>query len=85
MRFLTDSLHGLGFDYVPSHGNFVQVVLSCEDEAVALTDELLRQGVIIRHLAGFGLPHCVRISAGTPEANQRRVEGIGHLTRSLSL
>jgi histidinol-phosphate aminotransferase len=74
MRFLTDSLRELGFDYVPSHANFVQVVLSCEDEALALTEDLLRHGVIIRHLAGFGLPHCVRISAGTPEANQRCVE-----------
>jgi histidinol-phosphate aminotransferase len=30
-------------------------------------DGLLREGVIVRPLAGFGAPGAVRITAGTPE------------------
>lgn len=76
IRFLTDSLRQLDLDVVPSEANFVMVPLANAEFAARLTEELLQQGVIIRPLAAFGLPHCVRISSGTDEENQMCVEAL---------
>lgn len=67
---LTRGLRDLGFDIVPSAGNFVMVVLKDENHAKALFQSLLERGVIIRPLAATGLSHCLRISVGTPEENE---------------
>jgi histidinol-phosphate aminotransferase len=52
------------------------VVLPGAEQVVQLNRELLAQGVIVRPLAAFGLPNCVRISTGTDEDNQRCVEAM---------
>jgi histidinol-phosphate aminotransferase len=55
-----------GYDVVAgSMGNFVYVEVG--DDAQALFDALLRQGVIVRPLAGFGAPHAIRVTVGTPD------------------
>jgi histidinol-phosphate aminotransferase len=76
LKFLTNSLRGLGLTVVPSEANFVMLPLAAAEEATRLTTNLLKQGIIIRPLASFGLPDCVRISTGTDEDNQRCVEAI---------
>lgn len=76
IRFLTDSLRGLGLSVVSSDTNFVMVVLSSEEQAKQLTHDLLTQGVIVRPLKSFGLPNCIRISTGTDEDNQRCVSAV---------
>lgn len=76
LTFLAESLHALGFEVVPSAANFVMVVLENEEQAQAIFDSLLRQGVIVRPLKSTGLPHCLRISVGTEEENQICVEAL---------
>jgi histidinol-phosphate aminotransferase len=76
LKSLTRGLREAGIAVVPSEANFVMAPLSNEAQAMQLTEDLLRQGVIIRPLASFGLPHCVRISTGTDEDNDRCVEAI---------
>lgn len=76
LKYLTTSLREIGLTVVPSEANFVMLVLPGPDHAARLTHELLTQGIIIRPLASFGLPNCVRISTGTAEDNQRCVEAI---------
>ncbi len=46
-------------------GNFLYVEIGAE--APRLYDALLREGVIVRPLAGFGAPAATRVSVGTPE------------------
>ena len=59
-------LRNAGYDVVAgSFGNFVYVEVG--DEAQTLFDALLRQGVIVRPLAGFGAPDAIRITVGTPD------------------
>jgi histidinol-phosphate aminotransferase len=59
-------LAGSGYDVVPGAvGNFVFVPL--EDDGQVVFDALLRQGVIVRPLAGFGAPQAIRITVGTPD------------------
>src|SRR5258708_6599353 len=82
LKLLTRGLREAGIAVVPSEANFVMAPLANEAQAMQLTEELLRQGVIIRPLASFGLPHCIRISTGTDEDNDRCVEAIHKAWRS---
>jgi histidinol-phosphate aminotransferase len=79
LKFLTDGLREIGLTVVPSEANFVMVVLPDAAQAAQLTTDLLKQGIIIRPLAGWGLPNCIRISTGTDDDNQRCVETIQKL------
>jgi histidinol-phosphate aminotransferase len=59
-------LRDAGYDVAgPAAGNFLYVEIG--DDAQAFFDALLRQGVIVRPLAGFGAPHAVRITVGTAD------------------
>ena len=51
----------------PALGNFVYAEVG---DGRALFEQLLRQGVIVRPLAGFGAPSAIRVSVGTPEENE---------------
>jgi histidinol-phosphate aminotransferase len=75
-RFLTESLKGLAFRVVPSEANFLMVELNSKAEADLVFENLLRQGIIVRSVASFGLPHCLRISIGTMEENELCVEAL---------
>ncbi len=46
--------------------NFVYADIG-EDDARPLFEALLRQGVIVRPLSGFGAPGAIRVTVGTPE------------------
>jgi histidinol-phosphate aminotransferase len=59
-------LREAGYDVAgPAVGNFLFVDLG--EDARTFFDALLRQGVIVRPLAGFGAPEGVRITVGTPD------------------
>jgi histidinol-phosphate aminotransferase len=79
LKFLTDGLREIGLNVIPSEANFVMVVLPGAAQAAQLTTDLLEQGIIIRPLASFGLPNCVRISTGTDDDNQRCVDAMQKL------
>jgi histidinol-phosphate aminotransferase len=49
----------------PAVGNFVYFEVG--EDASALFERLLHEGVIVRPLAGFGAPEAVRVTVGTPE------------------
>jgi histidinol-phosphate aminotransferase len=79
LHLLTRSLRELAMTVVPSEANFIMVVLANADQASQLVRELLMQGIIVRPLAGFGLPNCIRISTGTDEDNQRCIDAISKI------
>lgn len=58
-----------GLDYIPSKGNFITVDL--KQTAQPIYQKLLENGVIVRPIAGYGLPNHLRISIGLPEENDR--------------
>jgi histidinol-phosphate aminotransferase len=70
LHYLTTSLEAIGLHAVPSDANFVMIVLPDGRTATRIFEQLLPQGVVVRPLAAFGLPHCLRISTGTDEDNQ---------------
>jgi histidinol-phosphate aminotransferase len=76
LKFFSAAFGELGFIAVPSDANFVMLALPSPEQADQLTRELLMQGIIVRPLRSFGLPHCIRISTGTDEDNQRAVDAM---------
>ena len=75
-HWLIPALRELSLTVVPTDANFVMVPLESEAQVTEFYDDLLHEGVIIRPLKGFGLPHCVRITIGTQKENERLVEVI---------
>ncbi len=69
MEFLRAGLESRGARFVPSVTNFVLVET---DKAGAVWYQaLLRHGVIVRPVAGYGLPKAFRLSVGCREENER--------------
>ena len=68
MRQIEAGATALGLDYIPSHGNFITVRVG---KAAEIFKRLLKRGVIVRPVAGYGLPEHLRVSIGTPEENER--------------
>ena len=58
-----------GLSYIPSQANFI--MLDLQQAAAPIYQALLHKGVIVRPLAGYGLPNHLRISIGLPAENQR--------------
>jgi len=73
MTQLTDAFARLGLDWIPSRGNFVTVKVG---DAAGVNLSLLKQGVIVRPIGGYGLPEWLRVSIGLPEENQRFIDAL---------
>lgn len=73
-KFLSKAFSELGYAWIPSWANFIMLALQSEARVNDLTEFLLRNGVIVRPLKAFGLPHCLRVSIGLPKENERCVE-----------
>ncbi|WP_303819261.1 histidinol-phosphate transaminase [Actinobacillus minor] len=58
-----------GLEYIPSKGNFITI--DFKQLAAPIYEALLREGVIVRPIAGYGMPNHLRISIGLPEENDR--------------
>jgi histidinol-phosphate aminotransferase len=69
MTFLASLCSQLGLAFTPSEGNFLMIDL--RRPAGPVYEALLREGVIVRPLGGFGRPTCIRVTIGTPEENER--------------
>jgi histidinol-phosphate aminotransferase len=65
----------------PALGNFLYVEVG---DGRAVFDQLLREGVIVRPLAGFGAPEAIRVSVGTEEENAVFAAALGHVLSGVS-
>jgi histidinol-phosphate aminotransferase len=66
---LEATLREHGLEPVPGAvGNFLYVELG--EDAQPLFDALLREGVIVRPLGGFGAPGAIRVTVGTRDENE---------------
>ncbi len=66
-----------GMEPAPSVGNFVYVDTGAD--GTVLFEQLLREGVIVRPLAGFGSPTAIRVSVGTPEELEVLAAALAHV------
>jgi len=72
-RFLYRELERLKIEYVPSETNFFLINVG---EGERVFHALLKKGVIVRNMAGYGLPQYIRITIGTQEENALFLEAL---------
>ncbi len=66
---LADALRQRGWFVHPSQANFLLVEFGAGTAAIEAA--LLAQGVVVRPMAGYGLPDCLRITVGEAGENRR--------------
>lgn len=66
---LAAALRDRGLFVYPSQTNFLLVEFG--SDSARIEHALLERGVVLRPMAGYGLPECLRISVGTPDENRR--------------
>ena len=64
---LTDALRALGITVHPSEGNFILADFGTPARAAAADAALRARGLIVRAMAAYSLPHCLRVTIGTAE------------------
>jgi histidinol-phosphate aminotransferase len=72
LRQLEEGARSLGLNFIPSHGNFLTMrVAQGGKSAAEIYKRLLRRSVIVRPIAGYGLPEHLRVTVGTAAENDR--------------
>ena len=90
LPWLAAELAKLSLKPLPSVGNFVSVGFGSKERAAAANDWLMKDGLIPRMIAGYGMPEYLRITIGTdatdgamqrPSLPPRRGRAAGHSHR----
>jgi len=78
-EWLSREVERLGLPVTPSIGNFLLIHFHEEKErSAAAADAFLRQrGLVLRRVAGYGLPNALRMSVGSEAANRLFIEVLG--------
>jgi len=79
MSVLTEAFRRLELPFVPSAANFILLRVG---QGLAVYEALLRQGVIVRPMDGYGLPEYLRVTIGLPEENARFIEALETVLRA---
>ncbi len=62
-----------GFEYIESYTNFITLCFDERYQSTQIALDLLKQGMIVRDLAGYGM-NAIRVTVGTPQENDRFFE-----------
>ena len=76
---LAEGLRGRGWFVHPSQANFLLVEFGANTPAIEAA--LLAQGVVVRPMAGYGLPECLRITVGNADENRRLLGALDKIAR----
>lgn len=69
LKYIIEGITAMGLGHIPSRGNFVSIDL--KREGLPVYEALLRQGVIVRPVANYGMPNFLRVTIGAPAENER--------------
>ena len=72
LDFIYHALDELGLEYIPSQANFF--LINVNRDANAVFEKFIKQGIIVRSMASYGLPEHIRVNVGLHEENIRFVE-----------
>ncbi|MEI9929061.1 MAG: histidinol-phosphate transaminase [Rhizomicrobium sp.] len=71
--WLIEHIRALGLKVEDSVANFVLIQFEDEKRAADADQFLSARGLILRSVAAYGLPHCLRLTVGSEDANRRIV------------
>jgi histidinol-phosphate aminotransferase len=82
LPWLTAEIEKLGLTVTPSVGNFLLIHFPTTPGKTAKDADavLTARGLILRGVAAYGLPNCLRLTIGTEEANRLVVEALAEFT-----
>lgn len=72
--YIYGRLDEMGMKYWKSQANFIMIKPDMDPQE--LTGELLKEGIMVRPVAGFGAPDCVRVTIGDREANKAYLDAL---------
>ncbi|MCP4767406.1 MAG: aminotransferase class I/II-fold pyridoxal phosphate-dependent enzyme [Gammaproteobacteria bacterium] len=75
--FLSAAISDLGLKVVPSQTNFILVDFVTPQQAGSAFEFLRQHRLVVRPMAGYGLPACLRITIGTAEQMQLTAATLG--------
>jgi len=73
MAQIVAGLDKLGLEIIKPHGNFVTFKVG---DGAGVNQRLLKQGVIVRPIGGYGLPEWLRVTIGTEAENARFLQAL---------
>jgi histidinol-phosphate aminotransferase len=73
MEQLVAGVKHVGLEHIPSHGNFVTFRVG---DGAGVNQKLLKQGVIVRPIGGYGLPEWLRVTIGSEPENARFLDAL---------
>ena len=76
LPWVTAEIKKLGLEVTPSVGNFVLIHFASPKDAAAADEVLKARGIILRRVAAYGLPNCLRMTIGTSDDNHKVVAGL---------
>ncbi len=75
--YIYASLKEIGLNYIPTECNFI--LIEVPGTSVGFFNKLLRLGIIVRPMHGYGLNKHIRLSVGTMDQNKKAIEAIRSL------
>ena len=78
LPWVTAEFEKIGIKVTPSIGNFVLMHFPAAKgkDAVSADEHLKARGIILRRVAAYGLPNCLRMTIGTEDDNRRVVAAL---------
>lgn len=82
---LAKALSELEIRFLETFANFYCLIFEAPEVARQFAERMERRGVIVRHLGGFMLPECVRVSIGTHEQNETAIQAMTEVMEELRI
>ena len=77
LPILTQAFRGMGLGVTPSVGNFLLIDFEGTGKTAAEAESYLAaEGLLLRAVAGYGLPTCLRMSIGLDDENDAVIEAL---------
>ncbi|HTT97626.1 MAG TPA: histidinol-phosphate transaminase [Rhizomicrobium sp.] len=76
LGWLIENIRALGLKADDSVGNFALIRFTDAKQATDADKFLSARGLILRGVAAYGLPHCLRLTVGSEDANRRVVDAL---------
>ncbi len=77
---MTEALNALGLSVPPAYANFILPDFGSRERAEAAHAFLRSRDILVRAVAGYGLPTRLRISIGSAADNQRLIDALAAFT-----
>jgi histidinol-phosphate aminotransferase len=83
LPWMTAEVQKLGLKVTPSVGNFILIHFPSDKRrgAIAADEFLKTRGIIMRRVAGYGLPDALRMTIGTAEENRNVAAALAEFVR----